>query len=74
MTSLIIGISVGVPLSLIGGLLLGYFGALKAFKSKMKKNPPISEQQIRMMYSQMGRKPSEAQVKQILNSMKNQGK
>jgi uncharacterized protein YneF (UPF0154 family) len=73
-TSLVIGISIGVPLALIAGLLLGYFLALKAFKSKMKKNPPINEQQIRMMYAQMGRKPSEAQVKQIMNSMKNQGK
>ncbi|MEG1299928.1 MAG: YneF family protein, partial [Erysipelotrichaceae bacterium] len=32
-------------------------------------NPPINEKMIRAMFLQMGRKPSEAQIKQIMKSM-----
>jgi uncharacterized protein YneF (UPF0154 family) len=70
MTGLIIGISVGIPLALIAGAILGGFIAMKIFKKQLKKNPPISEKQIRSMYAQMGRKPSESQVKQVMKSIK----
>ena len=40
------------------------------FEKQLRENPPITEKQIRAMYSQMGRKPSEAQIRQIMNSMK----
>jgi uncharacterized protein YneF (UPF0154 family) len=39
-------------------------------KRKLKKNPPINEKMIRAMFLQMGRKPSEAQIKAVMNSMK----
>ena len=39
------------------------------FKKQLQKNPPINEKMIRAMYMQMGRKPSEAQIKQIMKSM-----
>ena len=69
-TSAILGLSIGIPLAIIAGLVIGYIVAMRIFKRQLKKNPPISEAQIRMMYAQMGRKPSESQVKQIMNSVK----
>ncbi len=61
-------------LSLVGVLLLGavagFFGARYFFKKQLEKNPPINENMIRAMFMQMGRKPSEAQIKAVMNSMK----
>ena len=37
---------------------------------QMEENPPITEDQIRSMYAQMGRKPSEQQIRQIMNNFK----
>ena len=36
---------------------------------QQKENPPITEKQIRAMYAQMGRKPSEAQIRAIMKSL-----
>jgi hypothetical protein len=55
---------------LIAGLVIGFFGARWLIKREMAKNPPISESMIRAMFMQMGRKPSEAQIKAVMNSMK----
>ena len=38
-------------------------------KKKKKKNPPINEKMIRAMFLSMGRKPSEAQIKQVMKNM-----
>ena len=35
----------------------------------MKKNPPINEQMIKAMMSQMGRTPSQKQVNQMMKTM-----
>ena len=35
----------------------------------IKDNPPINEKMIEAMMSQMGRKPSKTQVKQVMASM-----
>ncbi|MBR3840542.1 MAG: YneF family protein [Erysipelotrichales bacterium] len=60
-------------LSLIIGLIvggaLGYYFTRKQFEKQLRENPPINEKMIRAMYMQMGRKPSEAQIKQIMASM-----
>lgn len=60
-------------LYLIGGLILGavigFFVSRKLFTSQLKKNPPINEKMIRAMFLQMGRKPSESQIRQVMNSM-----
>jgi len=58
--------------ALILGAVAGFFIAVKYFKKYQEKNPPITEQQIRIMMSQMGRTPSEKQVRQVMASMKNQ--
>ena len=53
----------------IGGV-IGFFLARGYFKRYLEKNPPINENMIRAMMSQMGRKPSEKQVRQVMQSMK----
>jgi len=51
------------------GLIAGFFISRAVFIKQMKKNPPINENMIRAMFMQMGRKPSEAQIKAVMNSM-----
>ena len=53
---------------LIGGA-LGFFFTRRYFEKQIKENPPITEKQIRAMYAQMVRKPSEAQIRAIMKSM-----
>ena len=61
-----IGLAVG---ALIAGGLAGFFGARFYFKKQLEKNPPINEKMIRVMLTQMGRKPSEKQVREIMRQM-----
>ncbi|WP_342252389.1 YneF family protein [Spiroplasma endosymbiont of Amphibalanus improvisus] len=56
--------------SLILGGIAGFFITKKIVKKQLRDNPPINENQIRAMYRQMGRKPSEADIKRVMNSMK----
>ncbi len=56
-------------IGLIGGGLGGFFIARNILKKQIKENPPINEKMIRAMFLQMGRKPSETQIKQVMNSM-----
>ena len=66
-----VGAAIGIAVAcLIGGLLAGFFGARYVFKKQLEKNPPINEKMIRVMFKQMGRTPSEKQVREIMNSMK----
>lgn len=59
---------VGMIVCLLIGMVLGFFISRKVFKSYLKKNPPINEAQIRAMYKQMGRTPSEKQVRAVMKS------
>jgi len=52
------------------GAFLGYIITKKIMQKEMRDNPPIDENMIRIMYQQMGRKPNETQIKQIMNRMK----
>ncbi len=56
-------------LALIIGALLGFFLSQRYFKRYLEKNPPINEKMVRAMMTQMGRKPSEKQVRQVMASM-----
>ncbi len=58
----------GLGSLLVGGV-AGFFIARAWFKNYLKKNPPVNERMIREMMRQMGRTPSEKQVRQVLNSM-----
>ncbi len=56
----------------VGGLVgavITFFVMRKNFEKQLKENPPINEKMIRAMYQQMGRKPSEAQIRAIMKSM-----
>jgi uncharacterized protein len=53
---------------LVGGA-VGFFLSRAWFKRYLEKNPPVNERMIREMMRQMGRTPSEKQVRQILASM-----
>lgn len=55
-------------LILVGGL-IGFFIARKVFTNYLEKNPPVNEKMIRVMMQQMGRTPSEKQVRQIMAAM-----
>ncbi len=57
-----------VGVLLVGGV-VGFFLARRWFKKYLEKNPPVNEKMIREMMRQMGRTPSEKQVRQILASM-----
>lgn len=68
------GVAVGLIIGLfIVGLILGFFLSRWFFKRELQKNPPINENMIRAMFMQMGRKPSEAQIRAVMNSMKRNG-
>ncbi|MEY3692584.1 MAG: hypothetical protein RLZZ388_755 [Bacillota bacterium] len=56
-------------LGLVGGLVGGFFLSRWYFKRELAKNPPINEKMIRAMFMSMGRKPNEAQVRAVINSM-----
>ena len=62
-----LGILVGV-VALVAGVALGFFIARKYMMNYLQKNPPISEKMIRALFMEMGRKPSEAQIKRIMKS------
>ena len=60
-------------LILVGELLVvavaTFFITRKIFSNQLKKNPPINEKMIRAMMTQMGRTPSEKQVRAVMKSM-----
>lgn len=58
-----------IVVALIGGTVLGFFLARQYMMKYLKENPPINEQMIRVMMAQMGRKPSEKQVRQMMQQM-----
>ena len=63
-------LSIGCTLiGLIIGGFLGFYFTRRKFEKELKENPPINEKMIRAMFLQMGRKPSEAQIKQIMRSV-----
>jgi len=58
-----------VLLGVVIGGIAGYFITKYYFEKQLKENPPITEKMIRAMFLQMGRKPSETQIRSIMKSM-----
>ena len=56
-------------LELLGVAIATFFITRKIFANQLKKNPPINEKMIRAMMTQMGRTPSEKQVRAVMKSM-----
>ena len=50
-------------------LIVGFFIARRYMMKYLKKNPPINEEMIKALMTQMGRKPSQKQVNQLMKSM-----
>ena len=51
------------------GTIVTFFLTRKYFEKQLKENPPINEKMVRAMFMQMGRKPSEAQIRSVMKSM-----
>lgn len=58
--------------TLVIGLILGFFIARKTMMNYLKKNPPINEQMLRTMMMQMGQKPSQKKINQMMRGMTQQ--
>jgi len=58
-----------ILLGVLIGAIVTWFLSQKFFKNQLKKNPPVNEKMIRAMFLSMGRKPSESQIRQVMNSM-----
>ena len=54
---------------IILGFIIGFLVARKIISKYLQKNPPVNENMIRAMYRQMGRTPSEKQVREVMRSM-----
>ncbi|MGP4040203.1 YneF family protein [Gracilibacillus sp. D59] len=61
-----------IVVALLAGVALGFFIARKYMMNYLKKNPPINEQMLRTLMMQMGQKPSQKKIKQMMRSMNNQ--
>jgi len=58
-----------IIVALIVGAVGGFFISRQYMMKYLKENPPINEDMLRMMMTQMGRKPSEKQVRQVMSQM-----
>lgn len=61
-----------IIVALIIGIILGFLLARKYMMKYLKENPPITEDIVRTMMAQMGRTPSEKQVRQVMRSINEQ--
>ena len=58
-----------IVVALLAGLALGFFIARQSMMKYLKDNPPINEDMLRMMMMQMGQKPSQKKINQMMNQM-----
>ena len=54
---------------LLVAAIVTFFITRKLFARQLEKNPPLNEAMIRAMMTQMGRTPSEKQVRAVMRSM-----
>ena len=60
-----------VVIGLVIGAVIVFFVCKKYMEKYLKKNPPINEQMIKIMMSQMGRTPTQKQINQMMKAMNN---
>ena len=58
-----------IIVGLLLGAVIGFFAARHFMKSYLKKNPPINEDMIKALMMQMGRKPNQKQINQMMKQM-----
>ena len=51
------------------GAVVGFFLARHFMKKYLKQNPPINEDMIKTLMMQMGRKPNQKQINQMMKAM-----
>ncbi|WP_043929830.1 YneF family protein [Bacillus sp. EB01] len=61
-----------VVLALIVGIVIGFFITRRYMMDYLKKNPPINEQMLKVMMMQMGMKPSQKKINQMMAAMNKQ--
>lgn len=61
-------------LALVAGVAIGFFITRKYMMDYLKKNPPINEQMLKVMMMQMGMKPSQKKINQMMQAMNKQTK
>ena len=54
---------------LVLGAAIGFFLARFFMKKYLKQNPPINENMIKALMMQMGRKPNQKQINQMMKAM-----
>ncbi|WP_295746171.1 YneF family protein [uncultured Limosilactobacillus sp.] len=63
-----------IIIALIFGVVIGFFGARRYMENYLRNNPPITEDMLRSMMMQMGQKPSNRKLHQMMQTMKVQAK
>lgn len=58
-----------VIVGILIGAAIGFFGARTFMKKYLKKNPPINKDMIKALMMQMGRKPNQKQINQMMKAM-----
>ena len=58
-----------VVVGLLIGAVAGFFIARTVMQKYLKKNPPINEDMIKALMMQMGRKPNQKQINQMMKAM-----
>ncbi|TWT01126.1 YneF family protein [Planomicrobium sp. CPCC 101079] len=58
-----------VIVALIAGVALGFFIARQYMMKYLRENPPINEEMLRIMMMQMGQKPSQKKINQMMAQM-----
>lgn len=53
-------------------MVAGFFIARKYMENYLKNNPPINEEMLRTMMLQMGQKPSNKKLHQMMQAMQSQ--
>jgi len=56
-------------LCLVAGVALGFYIARRYMMNYLEQNPPINEDMIKTLMMQMGQKPSQKKVNQVMRSM-----
>ncbi len=64
----IAAIILGVLLPIVA--FFSFYITKKLIEKQLRENPPISESQIRAMFLAMGKKPSETEIRRVMNSIK----
>ena len=59
-----------IILGILAGVVGGFFIAQRLMKKHLQANPPITEELVVAMMSQMGRKPSQKQVNQVMKQVR----